>query len=86
MSKNQKRQEKLTKTPPPNDFRWDELTVVMSDLGFDFDSSGGGSHGHFVLRVDKDKTISTYRPHPSGVMYAVQIKEIVKKLKEWGVL
>lgn len=58
----------------------------MNDLEFEFDSSAGGSHGHFVLRSDKDKTISTYRPHPSGIMYVAQIKEIVKKLKEWGVL
>ena len=60
--------------------------AVMSDYGFDFDSSGGGSHGHFVMRSDKNKTLSSYRPHPSGIMYAVQIKEIVKKLKEWGLL
>jgi hypothetical protein len=86
MSKDQKRKDRLTKSPPPNDFRWEELVAVMNDLGFVYDSSGGGSHGHFVLRTDKDKTISTYRPHPSGIMYANQIKEVVKKLKEWGIL
>lgn len=86
MSKYQKRKDRLTKLPPPKDLRWEELVAVMNDLEFEFNSSGGGSHGHFVLRSDKDKTISTYRPHPSGIMYVAQIKEIVKKLKEWGVL
>lgn len=87
MSKAQKRKERLTKSPPPKDFRWEELTTVMNDLGFDFEPcGGGGSHGHFVLRTDKDKTIYTYRPHPSGLMYAIQLKEIVNKLKEWGIL
>lgn len=86
MSKDQKRKDKLTKSPPPKDLRWDELVAVMNDLGFNFDSSGGGSHGHFVLHSDKDKAISTYRPHPSGIMYVAQIKEIVSKLKEWDIL
>ncbi|MDX8379713.1 MAG: hypothetical protein R8K48_06675 [Gallionella sp.] len=86
MSKEQKRKEKLTKNPLPKDFRWADLKVVMNDFGFEFDSSGGGSHGHFVLITDKTKTISSYRPHPSGIMYAIQIKEIVIKLKEWGLL
>ncbi|NOT20453.1 MAG: type II toxin-antitoxin system HicA family toxin [Sideroxydans sp.] len=86
MSKEQKRKDRLTKTPPPKDFRWEELVSVMNDFGFEFDSSSGGSHGHFVLKSDKDKTISSYRPHPSGIMYSIQLKEIVKKLKEWGML
>lgn len=86
MSKDQKRKNRLTKLPPPKDFRWEELVAVMNDLGFEFDSSKGGSHGHFVLHSDKNKTISTYRPHPSGIMYGIQLKEIVNKLTEWGML
>jgi hypothetical protein len=86
MSKSQKRKDRLTKSPPPKDLRWEELVAIMDDLGFEFDSSGGGSHGHFVLRSDKDKTISSYRPHPSGIMYVAQIKEIVGKLREWEIL
>ena len=84
MSKRQKRLERFLAIP--KDFRWDELVTVMEDLGFDLDRSGGGSHGHFVLRTDPDKVIATYRPHPNGIMYSVQIKETVKKLKELGVL
>lgn len=86
MSKDRKRKDRLTKSPPPKDFRWEELVTVMNDLGFEFDASSGGSHGHFVLRSDSNKTISTYRPHPSGIMYVKQIKEIVSKLDEWGML
>lgn len=84
MSKRHKRFERFLTVP--KDFRWDEFVTVMENLGFDLDQSGGGSHGHFILRADPDKVIAIYRPHPNGIMYPVQIKETMKKLKEWGVL
>lgn len=87
MSKAQKRINKFISKPPPKDFRWEEFVVLMDDLGFDFEFSGGGSsHGHFTLREDPEKTISSYRPHPSGTLFVAQIKEVVSRLKEWGVL
>lgn len=86
MSKKQKLRDRLLRKPPPKDFRWDELVTLMDQFGFDLDMSGGSSHGHFVLREDPNKVIDTYRPHPGGIMYAVQLRQIVEKLSEWGVL
>jgi|JI61114BRNA_FD_contig_21_5469851_length_1298_multi_4_in_0_out_0_3 hypothetical protein len=86
MSTKKKLQEKLQRIPPPKDFRWDDLVTVMDHLGFDLDQSGGGSHKHFVLRSDADKIVDIYRPHPNGIMYGTQLREIVEKLKDWGVL
>ena len=73
-------------SPPPKDFRWEHLLKVMDHFGFDFDSSGGGSHGHFVFRSDPEKLIDCYRPHPDGIMYGKQLKEIIQQLKTWGIL
>ena len=84
MSTKKKLQEKLQRIPPPKDFRWDDLVTVMDHLGFDLDQSGGGSHKHFVLRSDADKIVDIYRPHPNGIMYGTQLREIVEKLKDWG--
>ena len=86
MSKKQKSLEKFLRVPTPKDFSWDELVTLMKQLGFDLDESGGGSHKHFVLRADSDKVIDTYRPHPNGILYSWQIKEIVGRLRAWGLL
>lgn len=86
MSTKRKLLEKLRRTPPPKDFRWDDLVTVMDHLDFDLDQSGGGSHGHFVYRKDANKVIDTYRPHPNGIMYSKQLREIVEKLESWGIL
>lgn len=59
---------------------------LLDDLGFDLDQSGGGSHHRFVWRQDKSIVINAYRPHPAGVMYRQQLKEIKKRLKEMGVI
>ena len=86
MSKKQKLSNRFLQVPPIKDFRWEELISVMDHFGFDLDTSGGGSHGHFVMRNDADKVIDIYRPHPHGIMYGTQLKEITTKLREWGVL
>lgn len=86
MSTKKKLQERLQRIPPPKDFRWDDLVTVMDNLGFDLDQSGGGSHGHFVFREDADRVIDIYRPHPDGIMYGKQLREVVDKLKNWGIL
>ncbi|MEW6612738.1 MAG: hypothetical protein AB1409_08355 [Pseudomonadota bacterium] len=86
MSKKAKLLAKFCKVPPPKDFRWEEMVLVMNHLGFDLDMSGGSSHGHFVLRSDPNRVIDIYRPHPSGIMYAKQLTATIEKLKEWGVL
>jgi hypothetical protein len=86
MSKKQKLLDRFLLSPPVKDFRWDELVSVMDHLGFDIDRSGGGSHGHFVLRSDTDLVIDIYKPHPGGIMYGKQLKQVIGKLKEWGVL
>lgn len=86
MSKKKKLGDRFLQVPPVKDFRWEELILVMDHFGFDLDTSGGGSHGHFVMRSDKDKVIDIYRPHPSGIMYGKQLKEIANKLREWGIL
>lgn len=86
MSQKSKLLTKLQRNPPPKDFRWEELILVMDILGFDLDTSGGGSHGHFVYKEDQDKVIDIYRPHPSGILYSKQLKSIVCQLKSWGML
>lgn len=85
MSKKTKLIEKFFRVPTPTDFRWDDLVILMKHFGFTFDSSGGGSHGHFVMDCDPDKVVDTFKPHPNGILNTYQIREIKAKLKEWGI-
>ncbi len=84
MSKKQKLINRFLQTPPVKDFQWDELVSLMDHFGFNLDESGGGSHKHFVRRVDPSVVIDTYRPHPGGIMYGKQLTEIIIKLRELG--
>ena len=86
MSVNEKRLQRLRAKPPPKDYKWDELVALLNSLGFDLDQSGGSSHCFFVNRNDVDFMIHTYRPHPSGILYQKQIKEIVHILQNRGVI
>lgn len=87
MSKQEKLLRRFLVEPPVKDFRWDELVSLMNRLGFDLEeTSGGSSHKFFVMRSDPDKVIHTYRPHPGGILWAKQIREVRTRLAEWGVI
>lgn len=87
MSKQQKLLLRFLAEPPVKDFRWDDLVTMMDRLGFNLEeTSGGSSHKFFVMRSDPDKVIHTHRPHPSGILWAKQIREVRERLAEWGVI
>ncbi|WP_092600672.1 type II toxin-antitoxin system HicA family toxin [Ralstonia sp. 25mfcol4.1] len=86
MSKSEKRLDRLCRKPPPTDIRWDEFVGILESLGFTLHEHGG-SHKFFVREVDGTEVrINTCRPHPNGIMKSYQIKEVVAKLDEWGLL
>jgi hypothetical protein len=86
LSRFEKLVNKFQSKPEPRDFRWGEFLTLMKGLGFTLDQSGGGSHCHFYLDSDVNKVIETFRPHPDSLLRTYQIKAIVAKLKEWGVI
>jgi hypothetical protein len=86
MSKKDKLIERLLRVPPVKDFRWEDLVTLMDCCGFDLDESSGGSHKHFVYREKSDVVIDTYRPHPGGIMYGKQLKEIASLLKNMEII
>lgn len=88
MSKHEKRLERLTRRPPPTDLRWDEFVSALESLGLVLHENGGGSsHKYFLWDDDgTERRIDTARPHPSGIMKVYQIREVVAKLEEWGLI
>lgn len=86
MSRIQKAREKFVRRPPPRDLRWEELVYTLATYGFELNQENGGSHHFFVLRRrGLHYRINAVRPHPDTVIKIYQIKEIVRKLADWGI-
>lgn len=89
MSRHEKLIDKLNRNPPPKDFRFDDLVVLLTRLGFELrQQSGGSSHNYFVREDEggEEYRIDSSRPHPDGIMKIYQIKEIRQRLTEWGLI
>ena len=87
MSKKEKLLNRFLIRPPVKDFTWDDFVTLMKQLDFKlYEKSGGGSHKYFIFNRDENKVIDTYKPHPSGLLKAWQIKEVTDKLKEWQLI
>ncbi len=65
----------------PKDFTWNELTTVLSHVGYR-ELKGGGSRRKFV--DDNKNVISLHKPHPGNVLKHYQIKDIIIHLQEKG--
>lgn len=81
MSKKLKLLQKLTKRPPPKDFRWDDLVTLMRQYDFKEDCEGGS---HYMFEHDSGYCFSVSKTHPSGILKEYQIKNIKKALVHMG--
>lgn len=66
----------------PRDFSYDELRTLLSQLGFR-EITGAGSARKFYRELDK-RLISLHEPHPGRIIKVYMIRDIAKKLEEWG--
>ena len=71
----------------PEDFTYDELKRILNNLGF-IENNKGKTSGSRVVFENKmiNKKIELHKPHPGNILKAYQINEILKILKEWGIL
>lgn len=71
MSKKAKLKQKLFSTPPPKDFKWDELITLMRGYGFK-ESCSNGSHYMFDHN-SIDYRVGIVKTHPSGILKRYQV-------------
>jgi len=85
MSKHEKNLLKLSATPVPAQFKWDELTGVLKHLGYEQLKTGksGGSRRKFYHK-QKNDLISCHEPHPSPDVDKGCISDVVDHLKVHG--
>jgi hypothetical protein len=84
MSKNEKLVKRLKSRPV--DFTWDELTRLLSGLGYQLAKKGktGGSRRRFIH--DTNPLICLHEPHPQKVLKRYQIDQIIEMLIEGSLL
>lgn len=80
MSKKQKLFERLSRKPPPTDFRWAELVSLAEQHGFVVSCPGGGSH-HIFQHPD-GLTFRASKTHPGGLLKLYQIDDALDALNK----
>lgn len=84
MSKHDKNLAKLCATPPPSDYKWDDLVSVLTHLGYK-KLNNGGSRRKFY-HSGKDLLIVCHEPHPNPNVDKGCIVDVVEHLKANGVI
>lgn len=81
MSQLEKLLEKFINTPFP---KWDELVSLLKKLGYK-QLDGDGSRVKFV-NLNKQSIIELHRPHPQNTIKTYIKKDIIKELKDRGLI
>ena len=67
----------------PKDFTWDELTRLFGVLNFEETLKGktGGSRRKFY-HSKLELIVNLHKPHPSNIVKAYAIRQVIQKLKD----
>lgn len=81
MSKKQKLITRLLKAP--RDFTWNELHAALLALGFEeiSNTKTGGSRRKFY-HSKLELIVNLHKPHPSNIVKAYAIRQVIQKLKD----
>ena len=84
MSRLEKEIERLKSKP--KDYTYDEVKSLLNKLGF-FENNKGRTSGSRVEFInEKNVQIELHKPHPRNILKHYQIKDIIEKLKEGGLI
>ena len=84
MSRLEKEVERLkSKT---KDYSYDEAKSLLNKLGFFEYNKGKTSGSRVKFTNEKRVQIELHRPHPRNILKPYQIKDIIEKLKEGGMI
>lgn len=84
MSRLEKEIERLKSKP--KDYTYDEVKSLLNKLGF-FENNKGRTSGSRVEFIKNGEVeIELHKPHPKNIIKPYQIKIIIKKLKDGGLI
>jgi hypothetical protein len=85
VSKKQKLLDRLKRVPPPKDFSWDDLVVLLEQHGFKTcPPAGGGSH--YTFHHETGFCFGASKTHPSGILKVYQVKNAIEALTRVGAI
>jgi hypothetical protein len=82
MRKHEKLLERLRNRP--KDFRWQELTTLLSGFGYE-EEKGSGSRRKF-FNPKTGVSISLHQPHSRNELKSYQVKDVLDHLRQEGLL
>ena len=68
----------------PTNFEWNELKAIMLHLGFELKTTGGS--GRKFIHPETRAAHFVHEPHPSKVLKAYQVRDVIAFLTEEGYL
>ena len=84
MSKQQKALDKLCASPPPADFKWQELKGVLEHLGYMLLKNSGSRRKFY--HPGKQALIICHEPHPTPNVDKACIADVVSHLRANGLI
>lgn len=66
----------------PSDFTWNELVKILISLGYKETQAGKTSGSRVRFLHSQFAPISLHKPHPSSVLKAYQINQLLNLLQE----
>lgn len=84
MSRLEKEIERLKSKP--KDYTYDEVKNLLNKLGFYENNKGRTSGSRVEFINEKNVQIELHKPHPKNVLKHYQIKDIIEKLREGGLI
>lgn len=84
MSRLEKEIERLKSKP--KDYTYDEVKSLLNKLGFFENNKGRTSGSRVEFMNEKNVQIELHKPHPRNILKHYQIKDIIEKLKEGGLI
>ena len=70
----------------PRDFTFEETETLLEYLGYTRDDKGRTSGSRIAFKNPAHKTILLHKPHPRKELLEYQVKELLRTLKEEGLL
>jgi len=70
----------------PKDFTWSELMVLLNQIGYKEIKGGKTSGSRVKFLGENGSMIHLHKPHPSNSLKRYQMKLIINKLEEEGLI
>lgn len=70
----------------PSDFTWDEMTRLLTSLGYEQSNKGKTSGSRIIFKNEGKKPIMLHKPHPRNIIKEYALKQVYDYLKNEGLI